>query len=129
MTVSGIFDVQVTPLESVVKGGDGINPGRMAITKRFHGALDAESKGEMLTLLTPVSNSAGYVAIEVVHGTLEGRRGGFALQHFGTMARGVERLVLEVVPDSGTGELSGIKGLMGIWRDNGKHFYDFEYEL
>ena len=83
----------------------------------------------MLSAGTPVKGSAGYVAIERVTGTLDGRRGTFVLQHSGTMTRGAPRLVITVVPDSGTGDLTGIAGTMTIDISNGKHSYTFEYTL
>ena len=52
-----------------------------------------------------VKGSAGYVAIEKVTGTLNGRHGSFYLQHNGTMTRGVGELTITVIPDSGTDEL------------------------
>ena len=76
-----------------------------------------------------VKNSAGYVAIEKVTGTLNGRRGSFYLQHSGTMTRGVGELTITVIPDSGTDELMGLRGKMNIIIADGKHSYEFEYEL
>jgi hypothetical protein len=129
MMISGTFDVSLKPLDVTVPGTDEVTFGRMSIDKTFTGELSASSKGEMLSIMTPVTGSAGYVAIEQVSGTLAGRQGRFVLQHFGTMNRGQERLILEVVPDSGTGELSGLTGKMAINVGSGKHSYDFEYEL
>jgi hypothetical protein len=83
----------------------------------------------MLTAATSVKNSAGYVAIEKVTGTLQGRSGTFILQHSATMNRGAPQLSLNVVPDSGTGQLTGITGSMTIKIENGKHFYGFDYTL
>jgi hypothetical protein len=52
------------------------------------------------------------------------------LQHFATMTRGTPRLEIVVVPDSGTGELTGLSGTMRIViADGGKHFYELDYEL
>ena len=79
----------------------------MSIDKQFHGDLEGSSKGQMLTAGTGVKGSAGYVAIERVSGTLQGRSGTFALQHSGTMTRGTPLLTITVVPDSGAGELAG----------------------
>lgn len=110
MKIAGTFEVNLNPLDFYAQGMDGINLGRMSIDKKFDGDLDARSKGEMLSAMTSVKGSAGYVAIEQVSGTLSGRKGSFVLQHFGTMKQGSNRLVLEVVPDSGTGELSGLAG-------------------
>lgn len=129
MKITGEFQVKLQPMESYAKGVDGINLGRMSIDKIFSGPLEATSRGEMLSALTATQGSAGYVAIEQVVGSLSGKKGSFVLQHFGTMNRGQDRLVLEVVPDSGTGELIGLTGKMLIKIESGKHGYEFDYEL
>lgn len=129
MKVTGEFEVNLNPKSGYAEGKDGISLNRMSIDKTFHGELDATSKGEMLSARTPVKGSAGYVAIEQVSGQLSGKKGSFVLQHFGTMDKGADRLILEVVPDSGTGELEGLAGTMDINIEDGKHFYEFEYQL
>ena len=101
----------------------------MLIDKQFHGDLEAHSRGQMLAAGTSVKGSAGYVAIELVSGTLNGRMGTFILQHTGTMNRGTPQLSVTVVPDSGTGELVGLAGKMAIDISGGKHAYDFEYTI
>lgn len=125
---SGTFDVKVTPQAST-DSADGAAIGRMSIDKRFRGDLEGTSKGEMLTAGTAVKDSAGYVAIEWVSATLRGRSGTFALQHSGTMTRGVPQLTITVVPDSGTGQLVSLAGKLAIQIADGKHSYDFEYTL
>jgi len=45
------------------------------------------------------------------------------------MSKGRDRLILEVIPDSGSGELEGLTGTMSINIENGQHSYEFEYEL
>ena len=129
MKVLGTFEVNLQPLASFAEGNDNINLGRMSIEKTFSGELSATSQGEMLTAVTPVEGSAGYVAIEQVTGTLSGRNGRFVLQHFGTMSQEQNFLLLEVVPNSGTGELAGLSGKMSIRIEDGQHFYEFDYEL
>lgn len=129
MKISGKFEVTVKPMDPYAKGSEGNSLGRMSINKAFYGDLSGESRGEMLSAMTPVKGSAGYVAIEQVAGTLGGKRGTFVLQHFGTMKKGEDFLILEVVPDSGTGELVGLSGKMSIQVDGGVHYYDFEYQL
>lgn len=129
MKITGKFDVKLRPLDSYTQGKDGINLNRMSIDKTFHGDLNASSKGEMLSVMTPVKGSAGYVALEQVLGVLSGKKGSFVLQHFGTMDKNKDRLILEVVPDSGTNELEGLSGKMAINIEDGKHFYEFEYKL
>jgi hypothetical protein len=83
----------------------------------------------MLSARTSVPTSAGYVAIEQVRGKLQGKSGSFVLQHSGSMSAGNQTLSLAVVPDSGTGELVGLSGQMAIIIKDGKHFYEFDYEL
>ncbi len=101
----------------------------MTIEKQFHGDLEGTSKGVMLAVSTDVKGSAGYVAMEKFTGTLKGRSGTFALQHTGTMNRGTPNLSVTVVPDSGTGELTGLAGELDIEISGGKHSYKFDYTL
>lgn len=129
MRATGEFDVDLKPLDPYVKGGEGVSLGRLSIDKTFRGDLVARSQGEMLTATTGVEGSAGYVAIEQVSGILQGKRGTFVLQHFGLMSRGQQRLILEVVPDSGTGELVNLAGKMTIKIENSKHHYEFDYSV
>jgi len=124
---SGTFEVKLSPQAMDDKTDASL--GRMSLDKQFQGDLDATSKGEMLSAGPNVKGSGGYVAIERVGGTLHGRKGSFVLQHSGTMTRGAQQLSISVVPDSGTGQLTGLTGKMNINIVDGKHFYDFEYAL
>ncbi len=67
--------------------------------------------------------------MERVAGTLAGRKGSFVLMHHATMNRGTPELIIQVVPDSGTEELVGLKGSMDIRIEDKQHFYDFDYEI
>jgi hypothetical protein len=124
---SGTFDVKVSPLAT----DEGADPGlgRMSIDKQFHGDIEGTSKGQMMSAMGSVKGSAGYVAMERVTGTLKGHTGSFVLQHSGTMTRGTPQLSVTVVPDSGTGQLTGLTGTLTIKIDAGKHSYEFEYTL
>jgi Protein of unknown function (DUF3224) len=126
---TGPFDVKLAP--QPFEGEEaGSTLARMTIDKRYHGDLEATGTGQMLTAGTAVKGSAAYVAVEIVRGTLHGRQGTFELHHTGIMDRGTPRLTIAVVPDSGTGELAGLAGTMGIRIEaGGAHFYDFEYSL
>src|SRR5262249_61897531 len=103
--------------------------GRMLIAKEFHGDLEGTSQGQMLTAGTSVPESAGYVALERVTGTLHGQSGSFTLQHSATMNRGAPQLTIAVVPDSATDQLTGLEGTMKIIIQDGAHSYEFEYRL
>jgi hypothetical protein len=124
----GTFDVSITPQLPEDKS-EGLTLGRMLIEKKFQGDLEAASNGQMLTGMTEVKGSGTYVAIERVTGTLNGRSGSFILHHLGIMERGVPRLNVTVVPDSGTRGLAGIAGTMSIIIAEGKHSYEFAYTL
>jgi Protein of unknown function (DUF3224) len=125
---AGTFDVKVEAQGEADKG-EGSTLGRYSLDKQYHGDLEGTSKGTMLTAGTEVKGSAGYVAIERVAGSLQGRSGSFALQHSATMTRGEPQLSITVVPDSGSGQLVGLTGKMNIIIAAGKHSYEFEYNL
>jgi hypothetical protein len=125
---AGTFEVKINPLAAYNTSADA-KLGRMSIDKQFHGDLEATSQGEMLSAGTDTKGSAAYVAIERVTGTLDGRRGGFVLQHNATMTRGAPFLNIAVVPDSGTEELVGLSGSMQIIIEKGKHSYEFQYSI
>ena len=125
---SGTFEVKLSP-QPADDYADGSALGRMTIDKQFHGDLQATSKGQMLTGMSSVKGSAGYVAIEQVSGVLGGHRGTFVLQHSGTMNRGAPSLSITVVPDSGTDQLAGLAGTMVIDVAGGEHSYAFDYTL
>ncbi len=126
--ISGTFDVTMGK-EAVHEAAEDSGIGRMSLDKQYHGDLDATGVGEMLAAMTGTPGSAGYVAIEFVEGTLGGRSGSFFLQHAGTMNRGQPTLSVTVVPDSGTGELTGLSGRLNIRIVEGKHLYDFDYSF
>jgi len=125
---TGSFEVILQPLSNTEVTPDALF-GRLLLTKKFSGDLTATARGQMLSAGTSTRGSAGYVAIDHVTGSLEGRQGSFVLQHSGSMNRGVPTLSIMVVPDSGTGELTGLAGTLSINIIDGKHFYDFIYSI
>lgn len=125
---TGSFEVKLSPeAMSAVAKESGV--GRMSIDKTFSGSLTATSKGEMLAYRSSIQGSAGYVAMETVSGTLDGRKGSFVFQHSSTMTRGTPTQSITVVPDSGTDELAGLSGSLTISIEQGQHFYEFDYAL
>jgi hypothetical protein len=124
----GSFTVELKPQSKPVLL-DGVGLGRMSLAKEFTGDIVGKSSGQMLTALTPTKGSAGYVAIERVSGTLDGKRGSFVLQHSGTMHEGQQTLSISVVPESGTGALVGIEGVLKLEVVDGNHNYELEYTL
>src|SRR5271168_1687764 len=125
---AGPFDVKMEAQGEDDKA-EGSTLARYSLDKQYHGDLDATAKGTMLTAGTDVKGSAGYVAIERVTGKLNGRTGSFVLQHTGTLTRGAPVQSITVVPDSGTGQLTGLTGKLTVIIDAGKHSYSFDYTL
>ena len=128
MTAAGTFDVKMIPQPA---DGEAAGPfGRMLLDKQYHGALTAVSHGQMMAFQSATEGSAGYVAMEQVTGTLDGRHGSFVLQHEGLMTRGTPtRLHVTVVPDSGTDELAGLAGELDIIFAPDGHRYELRYTL
>ncbi len=76
---------------------------RARIEKAFHGDLEGHGSVEMLAARG--DGGAGYVALERISGTLNGRTGSFSLLHIGTMDGTELWARWPVVPGSGSGEL------------------------
>lgn len=122
-TARGTFEVTITPTDT----GDAI--GRFALAKSWAGGLSGVSHGWMLSAGDPAAGRAGYVALEVVEGELDGRAGSFAFQQLGAMRDGEQRLDYLVVPGSGTGALAGIEGSLALTIDERGHTYELSYTL
>ena len=121
---TGTFEVTTDPLPA-----DDPALGRFRIAKTFSGDLVGSAAAQMLSVGTPTEGSAAYVAIDRVEATLHGRQGTFVLLHNGVMERGEGRLDVVVVPDSGTGELTGLRGRLAIRIVDGVHHYTFDYAI
>ncbi len=103
--------------------------GWVQLSKSFRGDLDGQSTVDMLSVYA-AGEPAGYVAIERVTGTLGGRTGSFILQHAATADGDVQALRIQVVPRTGGGELTGLRGEFEIIRAaDGSHSYAFTYRL
>src|SRR3954470_653818 len=120
----GTFEVSITPQDS----HDGI--GRLTIAKTWAGDLAGTGHGLMLSAGDPTQGRAGYVALEVVEGTLHGRSGLFAFQQLGVTDDGGQELRYDVVPGSGAGDLTGLVGSLELTIEtDGTHRYDLGYTL
>jgi hypothetical protein len=123
----GTFEVKAAPVAP--DAGDDTGIGRLTLDKKYSGDLEASSRGQMLGFRSATEGSGGYVAQEKVTGKVAGRSGSFVLQHIGTMKGAAPNMNVTVVPDSGTGEFTGISGTMTIIIAGGKHAYEFAYTI
>ncbi len=126
---TGPFEVKLTP-QPVDEREAASFLGRLNLDKSSHGDLEAMSVGQMLAARGNQPASAGYVAIERLTGTLDGRTGSFILQHSGHSSPAGQSLSINVVADSGTDQLKGLSGTMKIIiAPDGAHSYEFDYNL
>jgi Protein of unknown function (DUF3224) len=131
MHASGTFVVKISPAEASALAQEA-GLGRMTIDKTFAGDIHGTSKGEMLTGGAESTGAMAYVALERVTASLAGRSGSFLLMHNASMLKtdpGGGAMHVTVVPHSGTEELTGLAGTMTITIADGKHYFDFEYQL
>ena len=126
-TARGNLDVTIEA-EPPFLEQNGIKLHRSIVHKEFSGDMVGKSEAQMVTAYTATRGSAGYVALEHVTGSVDGKSGSFVLQHHGLMEKGEAALPVTIVPDSGTGQLAGISGTLEIDHDEGKHSYVLEYE-
>ena len=125
-SAQGTFTIEMSPPSTALEGA----VDRFGLTKTWSGDIRGTSTGVMLAGGDPASGDAGYVAIEVVRGTLAGRDGSFLLQQFGDLDRGAETLYYQVVSGSGTDGLVGLRGTMDLDIDDvGVHHYELTYTL
>jgi hypothetical protein len=127
-TAQGTFTVNLATLATHHEGAAS-NISRRSIDKVFSGDLEGTSCGEMLAVMGEVKGSAGYVAMECVTGKLADKSGKFAFQHSSKMVRGAPEQSITVVPDSGTGELVGLRGSLVITIESGVHSYALTYVI
>ena len=127
-TARGPMDVNMEP-EPPFLDQDGLKLNRNFVSKTFRGDMIGSSEAQMLAAFTATPGSAGYVAIEHFTGSVGGRTGSFVMQHSGTMNRGDAQLMVSIVPDPGSGELTGISGTLDIENEDGQHSYVLSYDF
>ena len=101
---------------------------RWGFENQYHGDLEGISQGELLTTTPDPRLSGGFVAIEKVTGKLNGRSGSFWLQYHCLLTHAKGGITVVVMPDTGTGELTGLSGNLNIASAEGGQ-YKFDYTL
>ena len=122
--VEAHFTVTLTPATGIVA-----ETGRFDMIKEWSGSIRGTSEGVMLSAGDPRLGAAGYVAIEVVSGSLDGRAGSFALAQLGSMTSAGQKLDWEIVPGSGTGDLIGLAGTIELLSAEEVHHVRLRYSL
>jgi hypothetical protein len=122
---------EITRWDATTEEEDGgVTIASILVGKEFRGDLTGTSTARLLTVAGQVPGSAAYVGIERVTGSLEGRTGSFAVQHSAAMEGDDKTMTVTVVPHTGTGDLTGIRGEVTITvHEDGSHTYAIEYDL
>jgi hypothetical protein len=86
---------------------------RIHVEESFSGDIEGDGVAEFLQLYR-ADGTASFVGMERVSGTVAGRTGTFLLQDAGIVEGNVVSGEWFVVPGSGTGELTGLRGTGGF---------------
>ncbi|MDE0267649.1 MAG: DUF3224 domain-containing protein [Acidimicrobiaceae bacterium] len=102
---------------------------RAHVKKSFHG--DLSGTGNLMYVMMHLdSGIASFTGFEKVVGSLDGRTGSFVLQHTGSYDGEQATAKYLVVPESGTGELTGLSGTGGFSAGNTEeHDMTLDYEM
>lgn len=122
------FDVTKWDPSEIPSAEGGAKLGRAMIGKVFRGDLQGTSETEMLSC-GGENGGAGYIAQEVVTGTLAGRSGSFVMQHGGIASASSQRAFGSIVPGSGTGDLRGLNGSVEYRHDESGATVTIDYEF
>jgi hypothetical protein len=123
LETTAAFTVDLQPAEPLLEA-----TGRFDFSKEWTGGMAGTSTGLMLSAGDPAAGKAGYVALELFRGHLDGLRGTVVLQQFGTMSDETT-LYYEFAPGSGSGELASLTGTLEIDRSGGGHQVQVRYRL
>jgi hypothetical protein len=99
---------------------EGPNLVEIHVSESFHGDIEGEGLVRFLQAQRK-DGSASFVGIERVTGAIAGRRGSFLLQDAGTLEGSTVRGDWFVIPGSGTGDLTGLRGEGGFEAELGQH--------
>lgn len=91
------------------EGENGRKLTRATVVKTYSGDLEGEGTMEYVMAYSSDA-SAVFVGLELVDGRLAGRAGTFIMKDDGVFDHGVAASSFEIVKDSGTGDLRGIRG-------------------
>jgi len=109
MTVNARFAIKSWDEKPYSEGPNLPKLTRACVVRTFTGDIDGEGRVEYLMMYSS-DGSASFVGLERITGRLAGRSGTFVLQRTGVFEGGLAKESYSVIPGSGTGELSGLRG-------------------
>jgi Protein of unknown function (DUF3224) len=117
---TGRIDVKTYEPQPYEEVAEGPNLVEIHVGETFSGDIEGEGVARFLQAVRE-DDSASFVGIERVTGSIDGRKGSFLLQDAGTLEGTTVKGDWFVVPGSGTGELSGLRGEGGFSAELGQH--------
>jgi hypothetical protein len=96
------------------------------VTYDYSGDIEGECASQSL-MCYPEESRATFAGFDRVVGRLAGRSGAFVLEATGSFENGAATTTWTVVPGSGTGELTGLRGTGGYVAGSGES--DVQYRL
>jgi uncharacterized protein DUF3224 len=107
----------------------GVKLTRASGTQRFAGAIEGDGSVEWLMCYLPDA-SATFVGLQRIEGSVDGHAGSFVMHAIGVHDGTQSKASWSVIPDSGTGELAGIRGEGSFHAPGGPEAtYNLEYRL
>jgi hypothetical protein len=115
-------------------GPAGASPGlaHARVTNTFSGGIEATDTTCEYTIVYVTEKTGTFTGMELLAGSLDGRKGTFAVEERGSFgADGTVHCTFEVVPGSGSGELTGLRGTGSFTAAHGEPAveYTFDYDL
>ncbi|WP_327068126.1 DUF3224 domain-containing protein [Kitasatospora sp. NBC_01302] len=110
-TTTGRFTSTDWQEHPIGAGGTAPRLARARVANDYTGGIEATGTVCEYTLCYATGKTGAFNGLELLTGRLDGRTGGFVIEQRGTFHEdGSVRCAFEVVPDSGTGELTGLRG-------------------
>ena len=125
---TGRFEITAWEEAAYDEPAEGPKLARATVRKTFQGELAGESTAELL-MCQDAEGGIAYTALERVVGRVGGRAGSFLLLHGAVRGGDMTRALGRVVPDSGTGELRGLRGEVEIRHDEQGAVFVLDYDV
>lgn len=115
-------------------GSSGASPrlAHASVINTFSGGIEAVDTTCEYSIVYVTEKTGTFTGMEMLAGRLDGREGAFVVEERGSFgADGTVRCTFEVVPGTGTGELTGLRGTGGFTTAPGASSfpYTFRYDL
>ena len=117
---TGRIEVKTYEPQPYEEVDDGPNLVEIHVAETFSGGIEGEGVVRFLQAVR-TDESASFVGIERVTGSIDDRQGSFLLQDAGTLEGQTVKGDWFVIPGSGTGDLTGLRGEGGFSAQLGQH--------